>query len=266
MEMKIKITGKPLVLNTLDNLQPNKKVWLSHESLLFTKTNDFYIYKKAQFVGRASPDNGYIVPVELDEEGYLNVCFKEIRFAFNMSDDKELKDVDINEYLHLSNVEMEKQKDDRDWIRRSMIDDLFQSFSLCLLNDLCPMENLLCIHETLLDRIVSCEDKDLLEDLVEFCSRNFKEESLIASSDEQAEALEQNLELLTAKLHKRVDEVQNLLDSLKVVATERVALLPQEETEESMQKDLDTAIAQEDYNKAVDIRNNMLGKGFKPNS
>lgn len=50
--MNIKIKGTILVLNTIDNLEPNKKVWISRQSVMFSEEGEIYVDKKAQFVNQ----------------------------------------------------------------------------------------------------------------------------------------------------------------------------------------------------------------------
>ena len=257
--MNIYIEGEILILNTIELLEINKRVWISHDSLILTETKDLYIHKKAQFVCQPSPNNGYVIPVTKKSENDLTLHVTEVKFAFNVTLPKHLMEIDLSDYHHLGNVTMQKQTDERDWIRRSTIYELFDALTKCILLDTYPMEHLICIHETFIQRIMICDNHDLLEEIKVFVYRGFKTEELFSE-----EVSEDDLKQLTLQLHKRVDEIQHLLDSLIQSVEQTIKQLPAEETEKSMQADLDAATEKEEWLKVKEIRQNMINKGFTP--
>jgi len=260
--MNIRIKGAVLVLNTIDHLETNKKVWVSHESLIFTEAADAYLYKKAQFVAEPSFSNGYVIPLKKDEDGTLVLDFIEVRFAFNIMQSKELSKVDLDEYWHIGTVELEKQKDARDWIRRGILNELFESFAECFLSEAYPMENLTCIKDTLIERLRECENRVTVEEILAFCRNDFKNQLVV-----NEEVPEHLIEETKTKFCKRIDTVNPFFEEIAMAAEIRLAALPQEvETEASMQEKLDAALTIEDYVKAVEIRNEMKEKGFTPKS
>lgn len=156
---------------------------------------------------------------------------------------------------------MEKQKDTLDWIRRYTIADVFSSFMTVLLNSDYPENYFICMKDTLLQRIPTCSNRSLLETILLCCKRDYKTE--VMERDEMQAEMEADKSLV-GKLEKRVTYLAPIFREIQEAIDIRLLILPVDETEESMQSELDKYTREEDWLKVKQIRDKMTEKGFTP--
>lgn len=254
--MQIKIKGLPLVLNTIQYLEPLKEVWLCHNSIMFSENHEMYVYKNAQF-STTRTDN-YNIPIQKDAEGVILIDFSEVGLAFNILSPRELEKYNKDDWYIVPDTPIETLKSEKDWIKRMSIDDALESFHTYFTDESYPDENLICLKETIILRLASYSDRTELEELIEHCKRDFEKEF---KENNGKEAIP---ERTLQKIFQKLEETRPYLHEIQTAAENRLLQLPAQETQESMQKDLNAALELEDYTKAEEIKNNMLAKGFTP--
>ncbi len=242
----LKIKGKILVLNTIDNLGANQIVFIARNSIMVASTGDLYLYKFAQFVTSKVDLSGYIIPVEKDEQGSLSVDFSEVKFAFDTCSEKEALTLDKEVWLSCK-VELEKQKDDIDWINRYNLDELFTHFDALLTNsDL--SSQYYQTKQLFIEKIQKSSDLEALQEIVDYCNIDY------------AQRIEDNTEITKDEAQAALSRWNDIKSHIMEVggwATKRVEKLSEKKLQacnaDELNKLLKQAEEREDYIRMKEI-------------
>ena len=257
----INVKGNILILNTIDNLEPDLDVKIATNSLSVCEDGRCKLHMKAQFISKDLTVDGYIVPLRKEKDGSLLLDFSEVRFVFGRT---SIEDFDklSKDWVEYSAI-CEKQKTDTDIFSRYPLDDLSGAFWHTIYAETQNKERVVNLVSLFKKKIANTTDIKDLQYQLEVYNKNFLQD-LEESKDydeevERANDIDHFVKNIKPSFTKIVKSLEARIAELKTLTADNMS-------EEEMQKILKEYLEKEDYINAGLQRDKMKLKGFTPQS